>query len=175
MILFQSDGSREIRDLAPGLNWDEDAAHIGPHIVYRIEKTKQSDETVDNQLNFNLKWLREETCSSHFFCPELEGNVCGDFGLSLDSIAGGKVNGTSVCFEDSAYEGGLKTDEKMSIRLWTENSESSYRALCYFWCTSFGDIPAAKPNVDDNKDLIGKLVSRFIFTPFFYFFARCNT
>ena len=104
-----------------------------------------------------LAWLGDYSCSAHFMCPVLKGNVCGNFGITLSNFEKGE-NKTDVCYENACFLGKIEDSGKIEIELW-HSPNAEYEAECFFWCTTDGNLPAPSPNSSQNNALIETLVT----------------
>lgn len=131
--------------------------YISPYTVYVIDEEIIGDgggRIGDDVLSFHFGWTRDVSCHAHFICPVLDGNVCGDYGVTIDFGTDGETN---VCYPRVSYRGEVTKDDLVTIALWFYEG-AKYEAGCYFWCTFDGEIPEAVPEKVLDGDLTEYLV-----------------
>ena len=100
----------------------------------------------------SFMWHHKSRCISSFICTQLNGNVCGDFGISLmygpDSKS--KKFSSMSCFEENRYLGLLKDDNHLHIYQ-VHKKWHQYNVTCYFWCTSDGQLPQPLPSYPESS------------------------
>ena len=127
--------------------------------------------------NYKFQWFQDEDCSAVFVCPEIQGNSCGDFGISIDfpeeeprqvSIQYFDIVFLShlphfkiqVCYEGELHSTNVSFYSISEVSVWYLQ-QSEFSINCLFWCSNQGTIPL-KPNVTDaDEELVEDLVSIF--------------
>ena len=85
-----------------------------------------------------FRWARRDTCTGQFFCTQLKGNVCGNYGLSL-------LYGQDYCFENRSLPVDLsQSKQELDVSLWSVDADiEPIQAVCYLWCTKDGSLPGS--------------------------------
>ena len=116
-------------------------------------------------LSQRLEYYGSTPCESHFVCPVLLENPCGDFELSL------KFPGAShdVCHQGKHYIGRLSFDTELEVSLWVLDS-SQVSLSCFMWCTADGEMPQLSgrqaPEGGDTDIVIIETVKKTLFRQF---------
>jgi hypothetical protein len=130
--------------------------------VYVANQTVQDNGYCDTELchqKYRFQWHGRNPCHSNYVCTELEGNICGDFGVSLsyrlpgDSFGQkGEERVTDVCYEQYVYEGTVTDEHSLEIKLWF-HPDAVFHAECFIWCTTEGNLPdkVKEPEVDAEE------------------------
>lgn len=93
-----------------------------PHAVcYEPTCTLLAD--LDHLVNATFRW--------NWVCSRLAGNVCGDYGLALQSSAedenaddaGGEGEDSDFCHESAIYQGTVEPGDTMTFQFWDEFAE----------------------------------------------------
>ena len=100
------------------------------------------------------KFLPHENCTFGLICSDLEGNICGDYGLTVSTAAAAEA--VDVCHAGELYSGPVDNIHGVELKLWYHNG-TRFRAACHFWCTGDGSLPKKESrNVDVAQLLSGQ-------------------
>lgn len=102
---------------------------------------------------FQFRWLRDEECLASVVCPEMTGNVCGEYYLSVE------VNNTWswICDKNEVVQKVLRRNEDIS--LWVKhNADATFGVNCFLWCTENGVVPVYDEEDQADPSLVQKLV-----------------
>ncbi|TRY78589.1 hypothetical protein TCAL_04995 [Tigriopus californicus] len=160
LVLAFMNGSRTMEQLSMSQSDAPDTKFVSPNIAYKIQEQnvlneQDSKDTSISNRSLKFGWLGQETCYAHLLCLVLDGNICGNYGLSFS------VNGQDepVCYEREILEGTMNQEETTEISLWHANN-AEFGTDCYFWCTTDGDIPNPEPDTTKNDELVAQLIEQ---------------
>ncbi len=132
---------------------------MSPLAIYHINYNASSNDLrCENDVDeicvkdTSLVWRLTESCKASLICPRLDGNVCGDYGLTIaftphwlqDSLVSEYAGFKSVCHEGHLTTGMLSTNDRMQFSIWKHKDADDVSGFCYFWCTRDGTIPSAR-------------------------------
>ena len=110
----------------------------------------------------SLKFLAPKSCQFRIVCDTLDGDVCSDFGLELDSKQAG--SGHEICHTQVLYGSVVNSSNPVEINFWNVRETNPFGIGCHFWCTRDGQIPQ-NPAISDDKfhKMLNKVQYRTVF------------
>lgn len=109
---------------------------VSSDTVYYLNVFKPASNPNDLGLKTSVMNFRPQQmpCQATFVCMSLEGNVCGDYGLVINST-------TEVCRPRQYVRASLSASSpELTVSLWYTPA-SAFKASCFFWCTANGSAP----------------------------------
>ena len=99
-----------------------------------------------------FRWLGRDACLSSFICGKLEGNACGDYGVS--------VAGSDVCLSGDLRRGRVESGETLTVDIWHVRSglDDEMDISCFLYCTDDGGLPDFDPDSLVDNDFVDELV-----------------
>jgi hypothetical protein len=129
-----------------------------PYHVYHLTSPKfgsSACKTNECHLKTTFHWKRYSICQAKLICTQLSDNVCGDYGLSMNSLDPGTNLSAEqpICFANSVFESNLNPKGSViELDLWFD-SEATFNASCYFWCSpNNGSVPR-RPQMKTNSSI----------------------
>lgn len=157
-LLQISSAAGNIEDIQLGDGSDTDI--LSPAKLYNIQFVAGSScNETKCWLSHRLEYFGTSDCQSHFVCPVLQENPCGDFELSLQYPNVSQ----DICHEARHYVGHLSYNTELEISLW--HLDSAIISLsCFMWCTPNGQMPqipgrSAEDGTQNVDDIIIEIVS----------------
>lgn len=100
-----------------------------------------------------INWLARNEGQFSLICPVLDGNTCGDHGLTL--------NEESLCHQGVIQTGVLSKNQSLVLSLWYV-PHALFNINCYLWATADGKLPATVGTTEPNEELAETLVRSFV-------------
>lgn len=101
--------------------------------VYTFElnemQTQCSQEEICTDF-IRFKWHSPFSCQINLACSSLTGNICGDYGFELNSLA--------ICHPNKIYTTVLASMQTLNLMFWHTNDNKEFKASCYLWCENTG-------------------------------------
>ena len=117
----------------------------------------------------SLKFLAPKSCQFRIVCDTLDGDVCSDFGLDLDSKQA--ESGHEICQTQVLYGSMVNSSNPVEINFWNLQETTPFGIGCHFWCTRDGQIPL-NPAVIDDK--FNKMLNKVQYLTVFYKHYHCG-
>ena len=95
-----------------------------------------------------------------FICLDLPHDNCASKSISLASTHTNTT--TEICYDYHVYETEIYPNDPVTLQAWlaSEDDREDIDAMnCYLWCTSEGQMPEQRPQI--NQTLIDTLVRNF--------------
>lgn len=92
-------------------------------------------------------------------CPKLNGNICGDFGITMVGDDG--VEQHKFCHEGHMKAIELAAGEKAAIKRWY-SGEFDANLCCYFWCTADGSLPESQQDIGDDQTGVQSVLKEMV-------------
>ena len=153
-------GEFRVSPIKMGTNDSSQPHSISPLTVYFTNQTLQDNGYCDADLcrqKNRFEWHGRSDCQSNFVCTRLDGNVCGDFGVTLSyGLTGAELTSredTEVCQERYSYKGAVSDGHSLEIQLWYRRG-TEFQAECFMWCTAEGGLPDVPAQVIDVDAVI---------------------
>ena len=145
---FKVEGPYQVIDLKRNFQEiNHQRVDISPNKIYEL--VEKGDSCINSTIcrdQITFHWHHDSICKSSFFCPKLDGNVCGDFGITVNYGPFQEMAqyAATVCYQNFGYKGQMVRRSFASMHL-VYKEHISYNATCYFWCTESGEPPAPTP------------------------------
>jgi hypothetical protein len=95
-----------------------------------------------------MQFLAPKSCQFRIICDTLDGHLCSDFGLELDSQQFGSRQ--EICQTQVLYGSVVNSSNLVEINFWNSDATIPFEIGCHFWCTRDGQIPQ-NPAITDAK------------------------
>ena len=121
---------------------------VSPVKVYELKYTNTNSKCHSKicKAEIDFTWLWDKTCVQKLYCPLLSGNICGDYGLSL--------NDEDICHSSTIFKSILKHESV--LELWYQDS-ANISLHCYYWCHN--NVAAMFWNTSLDTELLIDIVS----------------
>ncbi len=130
-------------------NESENIVGLAPHKVYSFEFDWKA---LESPVRKYFIWYGDDSCSSTFVCPDLNGNVWADFGISVST----GESYQRVAQDGIVYQHDLAYNEILNVSYWRrpihvlddKDLEFFNSFHCYLWCSETGrpgDFDHIKP------------------------------
>jgi hypothetical protein len=119
-------------------------------MTYQLLKSSNQSKCYKQQCSeeLSLTWLYKEPCNFKTICTDLQGNICGDYGVQVVySIS--KIQ--DICFPNLTYSGEMI--ENITVKLWYSKG-SSYMVDCYSWCETNIDFGISQSQLASQQLLV---------------------
>ncbi len=92
----------------------------------------------------HYQWMGPKPVNITMVCDEIDGNICGDFGINLIPTNG---TGVPVCHQGKDYNLTLTSLDQVQLQYWhTEDVGNSFQMSCYFWIAQPGVSTSFDPD-----------------------------
>ena len=155
--MFQLRGQFQVRPVKLGPSVPSQA--VSPHQVFFANQSQNDAGSCENERCFQrFKFVNhgQDSCQAQVICTQLEGNVCGDYGVTLLRTGQVQEEIKHLCYEKELTSQTVSSQGSLEMIVWFLPG-AEFIAQCYLWCTGDGELPSAKPESDDG--LIEKLVA----------------
>ena len=95
------------------------------------------------------------------FCLQLDGYVCGDYGVVVNLFRSGSSNVTlsgSVCTVGQVVSYEVGVGDRVEVEYWKTSVTGDHHLHCYSWCTQDGTPP---PPPAQNDIVSGSVAQNF--------------
>ena len=140
LTFFQTLESNYLRQKTP--SFDQPYQVISSATVFHLDFTElqtTSSPTICSHGNLTcsvtleFRWLEKSHCDTGFLCVNIEGVLCGDFGLQISLDRDGTEQTSDYCYQNSIFEMSMNENSSAKFQLWF-NPNSLFKGKCYFWC-----------------------------------------
>ena len=111
----------------------------------------------EDKCRYTLAWNLAEAnsaCNFKAVCSELNGHICGDYGLTLQ-ISGQEEQ--DICHVNAIHQGTVAPGGRAALELWVAGGVEQVDFNCFAWCSQDGKWPQALPNASRIGDQILEL------------------
>ncbi len=139
-FVFQTLESNYLRQKSP--SFDQTIQVISSATVFHLDlpelrntssQTVCSHENLTCSVDLEFWWLEKSPCQTGFLCVNIDGKLCGDFGLQISLYRNGTQQTSEYCYQNSIFEMSMHENSSAKFQLWfTPNS--AFNGKCYFWC-----------------------------------------
>lgn len=136
---------------------------LSPHLIYSLNESLALGST-DGELcnygpnggkcltSYSLNWFHSRACLASIVCPEISGNVCGNFALGMVFKNKTASKGVTICKKNTVFKYGLAPGGQVLLYISYDQQPqpSDFKFQCYFWCTEDGLTPDISTSFDNQ-------------------------
>ena len=122
------------------------------------------------QKSTDFTWIvPEKKCNLKLMCTELNGYVCGDYGLASITSTGY----TEICYRNFIYDlGTLSSGEEVTMDIWKAKAKI-VDSKCLIWCNTNNNLIKATSDTSAEKVLLQKMVKYICFIYYAGIYYKC--